>query len=156
MIITKAWDQVHGNDDHLLFGSPKTVVNLYTLHPEPAQIFLLWHIYLENVNPLLKVTHVPSLQGRIIEASTNIANISPPALEALMFSIYCMAILSLSQDECWTKFGSAQEELLARYQFGCRQALWSCGFLRCNDRDCLTAIFLYLVRSSLCFDFLFS
>jgi hypothetical protein len=147
---------VRGNDDHLLFGSPKTVVNLYTLHPEPAQIFFLWHIYLENVNPLLKVTHVPSLQGCIIEASTNILNIQPPALEALMFSIYCMAILSLSEDECWSKFGRSRDELLARYQFGSRQALWSCGFLRCNDRNCLTAVFLYLVSSRGCCTFICS
>lgn len=32
-----------------------------------------------------------------------------------------------------------------KYQFGCQQALSNCGFLRSSDRDCLTALYLYLV-----------
>ena len=144
----KAWDQLYENDDHLLFGSRKTAVDISSLHPEPVQIFRLWQLYLENVNPLLKVTHSPSLQGRIIEAASNVLNIKP-TLEALMFSIYCMSILSLTVDDCRAIFGSSKVDLLTRYQFGCQQALLNCGFLRCGDRDCLTALYLYLVIISL-------
>jgi hypothetical protein len=140
----KAWDQSIENDDHLLFGSRRTTVDLSTLHPDPVQIFRLWQIYLDNVNPLLKVTHTPSLQGRIIEAASNVTNINP-TLEALIFSIYCTSILSLMVEDCQTMFGSSKEDLLMRYQFGCQQALLNCGFLRSSDRDCLTALYLYLV-----------
>jgi hypothetical protein len=142
--VKKALDQSVGNDDHLLFGSRGTTVDLSTLHPDPVQIFRLWQIYLDNVNPLLKVTHTPSLQGRIIEAASNVTNINP-TLEALMFSIYCTSILSLVAEDCQTMFGSSKEDLLMRYQFGCQQALLNCGFLRSSDRDCLTALYLYLV-----------
>ena len=144
VVFKKAWDQLHENGDHLLFGLRKTAVDISTLQPEPVQIFRLWQIYLENVNPLLKVTHTPSLQGRIIEAASNVSNISP-TLEALMFSIYCMSILSLTMDDCQAMFGSSKVDLLTRYQFGCQQALLNCGFLRCDDYDCLTALYLYLV-----------
>ena len=146
-VLTKVWNELFENDDHLLFGSRQAAVELSTLHPEPAQIFKLWQIYLENVNPLLKVTHTPSLQGRIVDAISNVANINP-ILEALMFSIYCTAILSLAADDVQAMLGSPKEDLLTRYQFGCRQALLNCGILRCNDRDCLTALFLYLVSLS--------
>ncbi|TVY15781.1 Aurofusarin cluster transcription factor aurR2 [Lachnellula arida] len=138
----KSWVQLYGDNDHLLFGSQNGNIDLSTLHPDPVQIFRLWQIYLDNVNPLLKVTHTPSLQGRIIEAVSNLATISP-TLEALLFSIYCMAV-SLTEDDCQAIFGSSQEDLLTRFQFGCQQALLNCGFLRTNDRDCLTALFLYL------------
>lgn len=131
-------------NDHLLFGSRRTTVNLSALHPEPVQIFRLWQIYLDNVNPLLKVTHTPSLQGRIIEAASNVKGINP-TLEAVMFSIYCTSILSLMVEDCQTIFGSSKEDLLMRYQFGCQQALLNCGVLQSNDRDCLTALYLYLV-----------
>ncbi|KAK9337314.1 hypothetical protein LIPSTDRAFT_57140 [Lipomyces starkeyi NRRL Y-11557] len=144
VVFKKAWDQLFENNDHLLFGSRKTAVDISTLHPEPVQIFRLWQLYLENVNPLLKVTHTPSLQRRIIEAASNVLNIRP-TLEALMFSIYCMSILSLAVDDCQAMFGSSKVDLLTRYQFGCQQALLNCGFLRCGDRDCLTALYLYLV-----------
>ncbi|MCJ1356057.1 MAG: hypothetical protein MMC33_006051, partial [Icmadophila ericetorum] len=107
VVVKKAWDQLYENDDHLLFGSRKTAVDISSLHPEPVQIFRLWQLYLENVNPLLKVTHSPSLQGRIIEAASNVLNIKP-TLEALMFSIYCMSILSLTVDDCRAIFGSSK------------------------------------------------
>jgi hypothetical protein len=154
VVFRKSWVQLLGDNDYLLFGSPNTDVDLSTLHPEPIQIFRLWQMYLENVDPLLKVTHAPSMQGHIIEAASNLSNISPN-LEALMFSIYSMAILSLAVDDCQAIFGSSQEDLLTRFQFGCRQALLNCGFLRSVDRDCLTAFYLYLVSQSrghvLCF-----
>ncbi len=144
VIVKKGWVQLFGDNDHLLFGSPNTNVDLSTLHPERVHIFRLWQTYLDNVNPLLKVIHTPSLQGRIIEAASNVTNINL-TLEALMFSIYCMAILSLDEDVCQAIFSSSKEDLLTRFRFGCQQALLNCGFLRSNDRDCLTALYLYLV-----------
>ncbi|KAK9250492.1 hypothetical protein V1507DRAFT_483003 [Lipomyces tetrasporus] len=142
--VKKAWDQLFADNDNLLFGSRKTAVDLSTLHPELVQIFRLWQIYLNNVDPLLKVTHTPSLQGRLIEAASNVAYISP-TLEALMFSVYSMSIMSLTADECQATFGSSKEDLLTRYQFGCQQGLLNCGYLRTGDRECLTAFYLFLV-----------
>jgi hypothetical protein len=146
-VFKKAWEQLYESNDHLLFGSRNTNVNLSALHPEQVQIFRLWQIYLENINPLLKVTHTPTLQARIIDAASDVANISP-TLEALMFSIYCVSIQSLVEDECRTIFGSPREDLLTSYQFGCQQALLNCGVLRSSDRDGLTAVYLYLVGLS--------
>ena len=144
-MIRKIWDQTYETHDQgLLFGSPKTAVDISSLHPDPVQIFRLWQLYLENVDPLLKVTHIPSLQGRIIEAASSVFNITP-ALEALMFSIYAMSITTLDEDDCPAMFGSSRGDLVAKYQFGCQQALLNASFLRTDDRDCLTALFLYLV-----------
>lgn len=136
------------NDDHLLFGSRETAVDLSTLHPEPVQLFKLWQIYLDNINALLKVTHTPSLQGRILEAAGNVKNIDPN-LEALLFGIYCISVQSLDEDACQAALGSSREDLLTRYQFGCQQAMMNAGFLRTNDRDCLTGLLLFLVSSLL-------
>jgi len=144
MVSMKNMVQLFGDNDHLLFGPSNTNVDLSTLHPEPVHIFRLWQIYLDNVNPLFKVTHTPSLQGLIIEAASNVTNVTS-TLEVLMFSIYCMAILSLAAEDCQAIFGSPQEELLTKFQFGCRQALLNCSFLRSTNRNCLTALFLYLV-----------
>ncbi|KAH7396381.1 C6 transcription factor [Pyrenochaeta sp. MPI-SDFR-AT-0127] len=144
IVFKKAWDEVIGNSDHLLFGWPQTAVAMYTLHPQPVQVFQLWQLYLDNVNPLLKVTHTPSLQGRIIEAAGNVLDIKPD-LEALMFGIYCTAISSLSENTCRAMFASPKSDLLAGYQLGCQQALVNGRFLRNTSRDCLTALYLYLV-----------
>lgn len=146
-VITKTWDQLYLSDDPLFFGSHEANIDLATLHPGQVHIFRLWQIYLENVDVLLKVTHTPTFQTRIINAAGDLRNVSP-TLEALMFSIYCAAILSLAEEECRNLFGSVRDELLRRYQLGCQQALLRCGVLRTSDRECLTALYLYLVSVS--------
>ncbi|KAH7071186.1 hypothetical protein BKA63DRAFT_68406 [Paraphoma chrysanthemicola] len=142
--IKNTWDSLYSNNDELLFCSGNPAVHLETLHPSHVQILQLWQIYLENFDPLLKVTHAPTLQARIINAMSNLDNVDP-ALEALMFSIYSAAIFSLSQADCVESFQVPRDELLARYQLGAREALLKCGFLKTGDRDCLTALHFYLM-----------
>ncbi|OQE14860.1 hypothetical protein PENFLA_c035G10435 [Penicillium flavigenum] len=146
-VIKKAWNHMFQgkSNDHLLFGSQVgDADDLSASHPTQVHIFRLWQIYLDNVNPLLKVTHTPTLQTRIIDAVGDITNVNP-TLEALMFSIYCVSILSLTEDQCSALFGSPKKDLLTGYQSACQHSLRSCGILRCSDRECLTALYLYLV-----------
>lgn len=145
--IQSALDVLYVDEDRLLLGPRQRSLVLSTLHPAPAQILRLWQIYLDNVNPLLKVTHRPSLQGRIITAASDTACMTP-TLEALMFSIYCISIQSLAPDDVQTAFGSSKEHLLTAYNFACEQALMNCNYLKSRDRDCLTAFFFYLVSQS--------
>ena len=142
--IVKVWGRVFESDHNHLFGDTKVNVPLATLHPSHVQIFRLWQIYSDNVNPLLKVTHAPTLQARILDAAVDIDSVSRE-LEALMFSIYCTAIITMSEDDCCNILGGTKIGLLRKYQDACHQALINCGFLRSRERDCLTAFFLYLV-----------
>lgn len=114
------------------------------MHPNQVQIFRLWQLYLDNVNPVLKVTHTPTLQPRIIDAAGNVTRIEP-SLRALMFSIYCISIVSLTDEQCLSQFGSDRSDLLAGYQLATQQALIDCKFLSTENRDCLTALVLYLM-----------
>jgi len=147
-IIKRAWPQLYDSEDSILFGSRKTNVHISTLHPESHQIFRLWQTYLDNVDPLLKITHTPTLQALIVDAISNLANIAP-SLEALMFSIYCIAISTLPDDQCFNLFGASKKDLLTGYHFACQQALLNCEILSTSDYDCLVALYLYLVGTLL-------
>ncbi|KXJ87534.1 hypothetical protein Micbo1qcDRAFT_139241 [Microdochium bolleyi] len=142
--VRKLWDRIYSHSDHMLFGTRVETVDLSPLHPGPAEIFRLWQTYMDNVNPLLNVTHTPTLQARIIEAAGQVASIEP-VTEALMFSIYAMAIITLTPQECQAYFLTSKQDLLLRYHFGCQQALANCGLLRTTSRDTLTAYYLYLI-----------
>lgn len=142
--MNEAWDQLHQDNDLLFLGSSNTAIDLLALHPQQMHIFKLWQIYIENIDPLLKVTHTPTMQTRILDAASRLSNISP-TFEALMFGIYCVSVSGLGDDDCQTMFGRAKQSLLANYRFGCRQALQRCEALRSDDRECLTALYLYLV-----------
>lgn len=114
------------------------------LHPPAVQIFQLWQIYLDNVNPLLKVTHTPTLQGQLIEAAANPSKMSKP-LEALLFSIYYIAVMSLTDEQVRDTFKEEKSRLMSKYHRGTQQALVNAGFMRTSDLVVLQAFLLYLV-----------
>lgn len=143
-VVVKVWGQVYETDHNHLFSRPSTSVPLSALHPPHVHIFRLWQVYSDNVSPLLRVTHAPTLQARILDAAGDVARIGRE-LEALMFGVYCAAVMSLGEEECRGVFGEEKTGLLSRYQDACLRALVACGFLRSRERDCLTAFFLYLV-----------
>jgi hypothetical protein len=146
--IVQAWDHLYAHkllrNEDLLFCSRGTEIDLSALHPPQNHVFKLWQVYLENVDPLLKLTHTPTLQPRIIDAAGDLSCIDPN-LEALMFSIYCMAVFSLDREQCQSWFGRPRPDLIRSYQLGAREALLNCHFLKSNDRECLTALLLYLI-----------
>ncbi|KAK4088556.1 hypothetical protein Purlil1_7107 [Purpureocillium lilacinum] len=111
-----------------LVRKPSTLINLSTLHP--VDIFGLWQVYLENFDPLFKVTHNPSLQRRFEAAARSLTS-NGPSLEALMFSIYCMCLptFSLTEEDCLAMFGLTKDDLQTQYQFGSQQALVNAGLL---------------------------
>lgn len=114
------------------------------LHPPAVQIFQLWQIYLDNVNPLLKVTHTPTLQGQLIEAAANPSKMPKP-LEALLFSIYYIAVMSLTDEEVRDTFNEEKSRLMSKYHRGTQQALVNAGFMRTSDLIVVQAFLLYLV-----------
>jgi hypothetical protein len=145
--VKKALAYLYEDDDDSRFNfGARSDIDPTTLQPTPVDIIRIWQIYLDNVNPLLKCTHTPTLQTRIIAATADLSS-ATPELQALMFGIYCVSMLTLSDAECMTLFGSKCGDMLRKFQLGCRQALLRCGILRTDDRDCLTAFYLYLVSS---------
>lgn len=113
-------------------------------HPSAIQIFQLWQIYLDNINPVLKLTHTPTLQVRIIDASANLEKTSR-SLEALLFAIYLMALTSMAEEEVLAMFNEKRMVLLSKYQQAAQQALVNAEFMRTPDLTLLQAYLLYTV-----------
>lgn len=86
--------------DHQSFihGYRSADVDLRPLHPLPSQIPYIWQVYRENVDPILKVIHAPTVSKLIKDIRDNMDNLTP-STEALMFSIYYAAVTSLDEDE---------------------------------------------------------
>lgn len=143
-VFKRVWNRLFSSDDSYLMLAGKNNVDLHMFHPQPAHIFKLWQIYSENVAPLLKVTHTPTLQTELIDAVADMTNVRP-TLEALLFGIYSTAVRSLDDAQCLTLFGAPKRDLCTSYQFGCQQALLNCSVLQTSDRECITALYLYLV-----------
>lgn len=117
---------------------------LAALHPSPLDIFRLWQLFLNNVNPLIKLLHAPTVQQQILDASADLPRV-PENTEALMFGVYSMSIASITTEECHAFFGQERGLLLAKYHAGARKALAHAGLLRSSDLVTLQAFTLYLV-----------
>ncbi|KAJ5637840.1 hypothetical protein N7490_007719 [Penicillium lividum] len=142
--IHHAFDTIYDNNDGFPFMVGGSKCRITHLHPSSIQIFQLWQVYLNNVNPLLKISHVPTLQNRIVEASTDLAKISKP-LEALMFSIYLISVTSMTNDEVQAAFGNSKHALLGLYHAASQQALINATFMRSTDLVTLQAFLLHLL-----------
>lgn len=143
-VFQRAYDQVFESIDHSVFTAFRKDLDVATLHPPSPRIFKLWQIFLDNVHPLLKVTHMPSLQARIVDATEDLTKINF-TMHAVMFSIYSMAVHSLDEEACNRLFQTPKREISSRYQLACQQALLGCRAFSTNDRECLAALLLYLV-----------
>lgn len=117
------------------------------IHPSPVTIFRLWQTFLDNVNSLIKLVHAPTVQQQLLDATSNLDQI-PRNLEALMFGIYSMAIVSMTDDYCRKLFNDERMAVLKRFQDGTKQALQNAEYLRSTDIVVLQAFVLLLVSLS--------
>ena len=91
-----------GDHHGFVLGYMSSDVDLSKLHPLPSQIPFVWQVYCENVDPLVKILHVPTMDKTIRQYRNNLNNLSR-GMEALMFSIYYAAITSLEDDEVFQR-----------------------------------------------------
>lgn len=137
------------NSDFILGGDTPSSTNPEDLWPEPGLVFRLWQIYLERVNPLTKIIHVPSLQPFVAEATSGCSTL-PKNIEALLFSIWLMAVVAMTPEECQSLLGYTREHALQRFSNGVRTALMRMNFLKRHDMTALQALVIYLVRWPRC------
>ncbi|KAJ5153056.1 uncharacterized protein N7482_009534 [Penicillium canariense] len=133
-----------GNDDSLMLLSPGIRENLAELHPNQLHIFKLWQTFLERVNPLTKILHAPTVQQQILEAMSDLTQISKE-FEALLFSIYCISLTSLQAGDVEKSFGEGKKMLLSRCRRGAQLAFRNASFLRTSSTMVLQAFMLYLL-----------
>ena len=81
-----------------IMGYSSSNVNLKRLHPLPSQIPFYWQKYIENVDPLVKITHTPTMNKVIREVQSKLDSLSA-GTEALMFSIYFATIISMDSED---------------------------------------------------------
>ncbi|GME47306.1 hypothetical protein GTA08_BOTSDO11736 [Neofusicoccum parvum] len=127
-----------------LFGYSSTNVDMHSLHPPPEHFLRLWTLFKENVDPLVKVLHIPTIEPKILSAIENRDHI-PRGMEALLFSIYYAVITSTSSEDCEAWFSESKQTLLDKYRFGLEQGLARANFLQTDEFVVLQAFVIFLI-----------
>ena len=123
----------------------------------------MWQTYLDVVDPVLKLFHVPSIQRLVVGVIQRPSKVDP-STESLMFAIYYSTVVTMSSAKCRDELHEEKGDLLKRYicfsiifltvidgfryRVGVEHALLRANFLRSQDLTVLQAFVLYLVNSA--------
>jgi len=123
--------------DLLSLGRAASGSNLENLLPntQEQRDFLL-EIYFSNVDPMVRVTHTPTVTRRF----TSYNHEAHP----MAFAIYFSAINALSSKAIGDKFGESKEDLLDRFQLGIEISLARENYLTTSDLEILQAFVVWL------------
>ncbi|KAJ4419179.1 hypothetical protein N0V82_005086 [Gnomoniopsis sp. IMI 355080] len=136
------------NTNAALFGYRAIAHSLQPHYPSLQQAVHLFTAFSENVVPLLRIFHMPSLSTTYWDAIA-----SPTALdknvEALIFAIFYSATVSLPSDQCFTLLGLTYEDAVERYRFAAEQAIARADLLATQSVVLLqaTTLFINALRS---------
>lgn len=131
------------NHGGFFFGYNSLAHSLSKYHPLPSQILILWDAFIENVDPVVTILHKPTAKGIIVDASINSDNLDKNA-EALVFTIYFAAVVSMSAEQCSSLLEEDREVVIERYRFAVEQALARANFLNTQSLMLLQAMVLFL------------
>ena len=118
--------------------------NIRARHPPPERIHQLWDIFVENVDSLTKVVHIPTLRPAVQKAASDVGTV-PRGFEALMFAIYGAAVMSLNDDKYKRRLGEPRKTLLSRYVTSTEAALSRARFMGTTSVVVLQALVIHLL-----------
>lgn len=127
-----------------VFGTPCAPAAQEDLpYPLPSQVPFLWRTYVDNVDPFIKVLHVPSVETIITQAKGKLDH-QNPGLKALLFAVCLAAIVSLDADEVSDSFRVSKSELVFCLRLKTERALGHAQFVTTKDVVVVQALTIYL------------
>lgn len=127
-----------------LISDPTLPSDISSLLPSRWQATQLWQAYLNNVDGLVKLLHVPTVQPTVFAAINNPKDTAPD-MNALLFAIYFAAVTSLRWTEVQSILGQDRQTVLSSYERGLELSLHAKCFLDSPTILSLQAMALYLV-----------
>ena len=129
-----------------ILGGDGQTRSLRSFHPSSTHLLMLCTFFIDNVDPMFKVLHIPTLKKSVLEASSDIDNISGDrSMEALLFAIYCAAVTSLPREKCLEFFQEEKESLLKKYRHGAEIAFANADLFTKPNMVLLQALVIFLV-----------
>ncbi|KAF5258479.1 hypothetical protein FOXYS1_10942 [Fusarium oxysporum] len=113
------------------------------LYPLPSQMLFIWQNYIDNVDPFLKVLHIPTTTNVLKECKGHFRSLSP-AMEALFICTAYAAIMSLTEYEVSLNFASDKPSLASRYRAGAERSLAAADFINTSELATVQALTIFL------------
>jgi hypothetical protein len=135
------------DENGLVLSTFSKIENLASLHYPIHILQKMLDVYVDRVDPLMKLLHIPTFWRMQTNALQNPRGISK-SLEAVIFAFYLATITSLEDNECYCLLGEQKPIISARYKLAAHQALINAGFLKTSSLMTLQAYVIFLVSST--------
>lgn len=109
--------------------------------PPRRQLPWYWDKFVERVDPLFKMLHVPTAAPSFLEFD---AENSPVTMWPLFFAICYCVVCSLRPDECAAELGDDRHVLMLKYKTALQRALGTARFLATQELSVMQALVLLL------------
>lgn len=126
-----------------ILGYRSVARSLRDLHPPLELSMRLFQIFTDNVLPVVRIFHTPTLMQLFWGAVMSLDSLDKET-EALLFAIYYSAVISIDSLQCADMVGVARPVALERYKFAAEQALARANILNTHSSLLLQAAALYL------------
>lgn len=135
--------------ESVLFDHASSQQPPYSGWPQPVQIFRLWQTYIDNVNPMINLLHVQTMQRMVLEAATCKPDDLPKQSLALLSSIFLIAVESLCDEDCRNIMKASKYECVRRFLAMTKACLVGAEVMETASTEVLQALVIYLVRLTL-------
>jgi hypothetical protein len=130
------------------FQNQQISMNLSTLHPSLQILAKLRDFFVDRVDPMMKIWHLPTFYTACVDGVQNPLSLSK-SMEAAMFAFYIVTISTLKEEESQQVFGVQKSIMYAQYRSAARQALVNAGFLSTSNLMTLRAYAIFMVSSKI-------
>ncbi|KAH2934093.1 hypothetical protein KXW73_004022 [Aspergillus fumigatus] len=116
------------------------------------QVQALWHVYRENVAPMIAILHTPSIEAMLREGYANKDSILQPEQEALILAICFAAVVSMTPQQSLSILGGGHDAYIHKYRVAVERALAGANLISTQDMRVLQAAVLFLLCLRRCCD----
>ncbi|OAA60854.1 Transcription factor [Cordyceps fumosorosea ARSEF 2679] len=113
-------------------------------HPTIHCLYALRDIYVDRVDPLMKIMHMPTFWALVLQAAERKEDVSRP-IEAVMFCFYFATISVIEEKECQKLFNESKKTMFAKYRAIARHTLKRAGLLSTTSPMTLRAFCLFMM-----------
>ncbi|BCS07844.1 hypothetical protein ALUC_20214S [Aspergillus luchuensis] len=117
--------------------------SLHPYHPPLTESVTLFGVFQENVSPMVRIFHMPTLVRNYWDAVASLESLDKDT-EALLFAIYYSAVISMEPEQCLRTIGVSKAHASETYLFAIEQALARADLLNTQSVMLLQAAVLFL------------
>ncbi|KAI1388758.1 fungal-specific transcription factor domain-containing protein [Hypoxylon trugodes] len=129
--------------ENFLFPQAAPQIHIAIAKPDLSQIRQLWGIYVQNIDPIIKVLHKPSIDRYLNDISLG-RDMFNPETRALMLAICYAAVSSMPSSQARIELGCDCENLTASFRIAVEKALSDAHLLQTHDLRVVQAFSIFL------------